>query len=89
MGLRPRDVERATEVRRVLPAEGFQSIGTPPCLPRASSWKGSRAASKRSDLSACPDGCGAVLAAVKTWQRGGGESVGEPLAVCDKLYKRD
>lgn len=87
MGLRPRDVERATEVTRVLPAEGFQSIGTPPCHPRASSWKGSQAASKGSDLSACPDGCGTVLAAVKTWQRGGRESVGQPLAVCDKLYK--
>lgn len=44
MGLRPRDVKRATEVTRALPAEGFQSTGTLPCHPCTNSWKGRRAA---------------------------------------------
>lgn len=76
MGLGPRDVERATEVTRVVLAEGFQPIGTPPRHLRANSWKGNRAASKESDSSGCPDGCGAVLAAVKTWRRREGRLLG-------------
>lgn len=75
MGLGPRDVKRAKEVKRIVPVEGFQPIGMPPRHPRANSWKGNRAASERSDLSACPDGCGTMLAAEKTWQGGGRESV--------------
>lgn len=87
MGLGPRDVEHATEVTRVLPAEGFQPISTLPRHPHANSWKGNRAASEGSDSSGCPDGCGTVLAAVETWRREGREAVGYSLAIRDQLSK--
>lgn len=88
MGLRPRDVERATEVTRVLPAEGSQSIGTPPCHPRANSWKDTRAASEHSDLSASPDGCGAVLAAVKPGREEEGSLLGSRWLFMTSFIRR-
>lgn len=83
MGLGPRDVERATEVTRSLPAGGFQPSGTRPRRPRANSWKGSRAPARGS----------ARLVPRRTWSRaanasrGGREPVGLLLAARTQLSK--